>query len=76
MGRKGLSLQEKQDRMYAHFLETKQVETLKNLEKTMPKLKGIVSQSVKDVLEILVSDEKVISTAQEHQNNLYKHFSY
>jgi hypothetical protein len=43
----------KQDRMYEYFLETKEVQTLKLLEKRMPKLKGIVSQSVKEVLEIL-----------------------
>lgn len=33
--------------------------TLKELEKQAPKLKGIVSQSVKEVLDSLISDEIV-----------------
>lgn len=45
--------------MLEYFLETKEVQTLKLLEKRIRKAKGIVPQSVKDVLEILISDEKV-----------------
>ncbi|GAB5358284.1 hypothetical protein AAMO2058_000444800 [Amorphochlora amoebiformis] len=59
MGKKGVSYAEKQKRMLAYFLETKRVYTLKNLEKDLPKKKGIVSQSVKDVLQSLVDEEKI-----------------
>eukprot|EP00462_Mataza_sp_D1_P000367 CAMPEP_0175090240 /NCGR_PEP_ID=MMETSP0086_2-20121207/1224_1 /TAXON_ID=136419 /ORGANISM="Unknown Unknown, Strain D1" /LENGTH=203 /DNA_ID=CAMNT_0016362823 /DNA_START=10 /DNA_END=621 /DNA_ORIENTATION=- len=58
---KGLSLEEKRKRMMDHFLEKQAVFTLKELEKDMPKLKGIVSQSVKDVLQGLCDDGMIDS---------------
>ncbi|KAI3643648.1 hypothetical protein MP228_009812 [Amoeboaphelidium protococcarum] len=59
--RKGLSFDEKRHRLTELFYETKEVYTLKELEKIAPKQKGIVSQSVKEVLESLVSDDIVSS---------------
>ncbi|KAF8973286.1 meiotic nuclear division protein 1 [Flammula alnicola] len=48
---RGLSAEEKRVKLLEIFHET-----LKELEKLGPKLKGIVSQSVKDVLQSLVDD--------------------
>lgn len=59
MGKKGLSFEEKRARMLEFFYEKKEVLTLKELEKVMPKLKGIVMQSVKEVLQSLVDDNLV-----------------
>eukprot|EP00808_Paulinella_micropora_P001416 g26771.t1 len=58
---KGLSLDEKRKRMLEHMLTTKQVFTLKELEKVLPKQCGIVAQSVKEVLQSLVDDNMVDS---------------
>ncbi|XP_076686468.1 meiotic nuclear division protein 1 homolog [Andrena cerasifolii] len=54
--RKGVSLDEKRARMLQIFYEKKEFFTLKELEKVAPKEKGIVVQSVKDVLQALVDD--------------------
>ncbi|XP_023216423.1 meiotic nuclear division protein 1 homolog isoform X2 [Centruroides sculpturatus] len=54
--RKGLSAEEKRQRMLQLFYERKEVFQLKELEKIAPKEKGIVSQSVKDVVQSLVDD--------------------
>ncbi|ORX97534.1 meiotic nuclear division protein 1 [Basidiobolus meristosporus CBS 931.73] len=59
LSRKGLSLEEKRKRMEAIFHETKEFFQLKELEKIAPKTKGIVMQSVKDVLQSLVDDNLV-----------------
>ncbi|KAK9688267.1 Meiotic nuclear division protein 1 [Basidiobolus ranarum] len=59
MSRKGLSLEEKRKRMEAIFHETREFFQLKELEKIAPKTKGIVMQSVKDVLQSLVDDNLV-----------------
>ena len=59
MGKKGLSLEEKRKKMLEIFYETKDFYLLKDLEKIAPKQKGIVAQSVKDVLQSLVDDNLV-----------------
>ncbi|GIY04044.1 meiotic nuclear division protein 1 homolog [Caerostris extrusa] len=59
--RKGLSVEEKRNRMLEIFYEKKDVYQLKDLEKICPKEKGIVAQSVKDVLQSLVDDGLVDS---------------
>ena len=55
-GKKGLSLDDKRKKMMEIFYETKDVYLLKDLEKVAPKMKGITSMSVKDVLTSLVDD--------------------
>ncbi|XP_015182578.1 PREDICTED: meiotic nuclear division protein 1 homolog [Polistes dominula] len=54
--RKGLTLDEKRARMLQIFYERKEFFTLKEIEKIAPKEKGIVAQTVKDVLQTLVDD--------------------
>eukprot|EP01117_Protostelium_nocturnum_P014023 TRINITY_DN5296_c0_g1_i1.p1 TRINITY_DN5296_c0_g1~~TRINITY_DN5296_c0_g1_i1.p1 ORF type:complete len:202 (+),score=78.74 TRINITY_DN5296_c0_g1_i1:27-632(+) len=52
----GLSIEEKRKKMKEVFTETKEVFMLKDLERICPKQKGIVQQTVKDVLTGLVND--------------------
>ncbi|XP_033338306.1 meiotic nuclear division protein 1 homolog [Megalopta genalis] len=59
--RKGVSLDEKRARMLQIFYEKREFFTLKELEKIAPKEKGIVTQSVKDIVEALVDDGLVRS---------------
>ncbi|XP_035724115.1 meiotic nuclear division protein 1 homolog [Vespa mandarinia] len=59
--RKGLTLDEKRARMLQIFYERREFFTLKELEKIAPKEKGIVAQTVKDVLQTLVDDGLVRS---------------
>lgn len=54
--KKGVSAEEKRSRMLDIFYEKKEVFQLKELEKIAPKEKGIVAQSVKDVVQSLVDD--------------------
>ncbi|KAJ4483424.1 meiotic nuclear division protein 1 [Lentinula aciculospora] len=56
MAPRGLSLDEKRVKLLEIFHESKDFYQLKELEKLGPKLKGIVSQSVKEVLQSLVDD--------------------
>ncbi|KAJ2450426.1 Meiotic nuclear division protein 1 [Coemansia sp. RSA 2336] len=51
-----LSLEEKRKRMMDIFHETQEPFLLKELERIGPKQKGIVAQSVKDVVQSLVDD--------------------
>ena len=51
--KRGLSLEEKRQRMLEIFYTKKEFFLLKELEKIAPKEKGITSQSVKDVLQSL-----------------------
>ncbi|KAI9505431.1 Meiotic nuclear division protein 1 [Coemansia spiralis] len=51
-----LTIDEKRKRMMEIFHETKEPYLLKELEKIAPKQKGIVSQTVKDVVQSLVDD--------------------
>ena len=53
--KKGLSLEEKRRKTMEYFYETKDVFLLKDLEKILPKSKGITSMSVKEVVTSLVS---------------------
>lgn len=57
--RKGLSIEEKRQRLLQLFYERKEVFQLKELEKIAPKEKGIVAQSVKDVVQSLVDDDLI-----------------
>ncbi|KAJ8900964.1 hypothetical protein NDN08_000261 [Rhodosorus marinus] len=59
--RKGLSLEDKRSRMMEIFLTSMEPFTLKELEKVAPKKKGIISQSVKDVVQSLVDDDMVLT---------------
>ncbi|XP_015596725.1 meiotic nuclear division protein 1 homolog [Cephus cinctus] len=59
--RKGVSADEKRVRMLQLFYEKKEFFTLKELEKIAPKEKGIVVQSVKEILQALVDDGLVRS---------------
>eukprot|EP01100_Stratorugosa_tubuloviscum_P014609 TRINITY_DN7924_c0_g1_i1.p1 TRINITY_DN7924_c0_g1~~TRINITY_DN7924_c0_g1_i1.p1 ORF type:complete len:206 (-),score=103.68 TRINITY_DN7924_c0_g1_i1:10-627(-) len=54
--KRGLSVDEKRDRLVELFHETKDVFTLKQLENIAPKSKGIVLQTVKEILTSLVDD--------------------
>ncbi|KAL1748680.1 meiotic nuclear division protein 1, partial [Schizophyllum fasciatum] len=58
---RGLSAEEKRVKMLEIFHETKDFFQLKELEKIGPKTKGIVSQSVKEVVQSLVDDGLVQS---------------
>ncbi|RKO96822.1 meiotic nuclear division protein 1 [Caulochytrium protostelioides] len=58
--KKGLSFDEKRTRMLELFHETEDFWQLKDIEKMAPKQKGITPQSVKEVLDSLVSDSLVI----------------
>lgn len=59
--KKGVSAEEKRTRMLQLFYEKKEFFQLKELEKIAPKEKGIVAQSVKDVVQNLVDDGLVDS---------------
>ncbi|CAL8125032.1 unnamed protein product [Orchesella dallaii] len=59
--RKGVSLEDKRKRMLELFYEKKDVFQLKELEKLGPAEKGVIAQSVKDVVQALVDDGYVDS---------------
>ena len=59
--KRGLSIDEKRQRMLQLFHEKKEFLLLKEVERLAFKEKGIVSQSVKDVLQSLVDDDMVNS---------------
>ncbi|XP_049271242.1 meiotic nuclear division protein 1 homolog [Rhipicephalus sanguineus] len=59
--RKGVSAEEKRQRMLQVFYEKKDVFQLKDLEKIGPKEKGVIAQAVKDVVQSLVDDGLVDS---------------
>ncbi|XP_066140524.1 meiotic nuclear division protein 1 homolog [Euwallacea fornicatus] len=56
MSKKGVSLEEKKSRMLDLLYETGECYQLKELEKLAPKLKGVVANSVKDVIQRLLDD--------------------
>ncbi|CAD5329420.1 unnamed protein product [Arabidopsis thaliana] len=56
--KRGLSLEEKREKMLQIFYESQDFFLLKELEKLGPK-KGVISQSVKDVIQSLVDDDLV-----------------
>jgi len=57
--KRGLSIEEKRSRMLEIFYERKDFFQLKELEKIAPKEKGIIVQSVKDVVTSLVDDSLI-----------------
>nr|CAD1839284.1 unnamed protein product [Ananas comosus var. bracteatus] len=57
--KRGLSLEEKREQMLQIFYESQDFFLLKELEKLGPK-KGVISQSVKDVVQSLVDDDLVL----------------
>lgn len=59
--KKGLSVDEKRDKLQEFLHETKEVFTMKQLETQCSKKKGIVSQTVKDIAQSLVSDDLIQS---------------
>ncbi|KAK7363970.1 hypothetical protein VNO80_12262 [Phaseolus coccineus] len=56
--KRGLSLEEKREKMLQIFYESQDFFLLKELEKMGPK-KGVIAQSVKDVVQSLVDDDLV-----------------
>lgn len=56
--KRGLSLEEKREKMLQIFYESQDFYLFKELEKLGPK-KGVISQSVKDVVQSLVDDDLV-----------------
>uniref|UniRef100_M0ZHL3 Meiotic coiled-coil protein n=1 Tax=Solanum tuberosum TaxID=4113 RepID=M0ZHL3_SOLTU len=56
--KRGLSLDEKREKMLQIFYDSQGFFLLKELEKSGPK-KGVISQSVKDVIQSLVDDDLV-----------------
>ncbi|XP_057466741.1 meiotic nuclear division protein 1 homolog [Actinidia eriantha] len=56
--KRGLSLEEKREKMLQIFYESQDFFLLKELEKLGPK-KGVITQSVKDVVQSLVDDDLV-----------------
>ncbi|XP_039118985.1 meiotic nuclear division protein 1 homolog [Dioscorea cayenensis subsp. rotundata] len=57
--KRGLSLEEKREQMLQIFYDSQGFFLLKELEKLGPK-KGVISQSVKDVVQSLVDDDLVL----------------
>ncbi|KAI3887701.1 hypothetical protein MKX03_020939 [Papaver bracteatum] len=57
--KRGLSLEEKREKMLQIFYDSQDFDLLKELEKIGPK-KGVISQSVKDVIQSLVDDDLVL----------------
>ncbi|XP_062149204.1 meiotic nuclear division protein 1 homolog [Alnus glutinosa] len=57
--KRGLSLEEKREKMLEIFYESQDFFLLKELEKSGPR-KGVISQSVKDVVQSLVDDDLVL----------------
>mgnify|MGYP005984694169 CR=1 FL=1 len=59
MSKKGLTFDEKKAKMLQLFYEKKEFFQLKELERIAPKEKGIVANSVKEVVQALVDDGAV-----------------
>lgn len=59
MSKKGLNFEEKKHKMLQLFHEKNEFFQLKELEKIAPKEKGIVANSVKEVVQALVNDGAV-----------------
>ncbi|KAF9547386.1 Meiotic nuclear division protein 1 [Mortierella hygrophila] len=71
--RKGVSAAEKRTRLLDYFHETLTFHKLQELEKTVPKEKGIVQQAVKDVLQSLV-DDGLVTVEKIGTSNFYWSF--
>eukprot|EP00041_Stephanoeca_diplocostata_P026534 m.717747 g.717747 ORF g.717747 m.717747 type:complete len:206 (-) comp22988_c0_seq9:2176-2793(-) len=59
MGKRGMSLEEKQRKLLQFFYTTKKVYTGKEIEKVASKQTGISSMVIKDILQNLMDDNKV-----------------
>ncbi|KAI0066089.1 meiotic nuclear division protein 1, partial [Artomyces pyxidatus] len=70
---RGLSAEEKRVKLLEIFHETKDFFQLKELEKLGPKMKGIVSQTVKEVLQSLV-DDNLVQTDKVGSSNFFWSF--
>ncbi|KDQ57633.1 hypothetical protein JAAARDRAFT_130220, partial [Jaapia argillacea MUCL 33604] len=70
---RGLSADEKRVKLLEIFHESKDFFQLKELEKLGPKLKGIVSQTVKEVLQSLV-DDGLVSSDKVGSSNFFWSF--
>jgi len=57
--KKGLSVDQKREKLLEYMHEHKEVYSLKELEKNASKAKGIVEKTIKEILELLVSDGAV-----------------
>lgn len=73
MAPRGLSAEEKRNKLLEIFHESKDFFQLKELEKIAPKLKGIVSQSVKETLQSLV-DDGLVQTDKIGSSNFFWSF--
>ncbi|KAF8161080.1 meiotic nuclear division protein 1 [Crassisporium funariophilum] len=73
MAPRGLSGEEKRVKLLEIFHESRDFFQLKELEKLGPKLKGIVSQTVKDVLQSLV-DDGLVQADKIGSSNFYWSF--
>ncbi|KAF9922707.1 Meiotic nuclear division protein 1 [Linnemannia zychae] len=71
--RKGVSAAEKRTRLLDYFHETLTFHKLQELEKAVPKEKGIVQQAVKDVLQSLV-DDGLVTVEKIGTSNFYWSF--
>lgn len=68
--KKGMSREEKLTAMQALMMESNTIWTLKELEKDCPKKKGIISQSVKEILQELC-DNDLVSFDKIGSGNFY-----
>ncbi|KAF9985603.1 hypothetical protein BGZ75_002750 [Mortierella antarctica] len=73
LSRKGLSAADKRTKLLELLHESCTFHKLQELEKTAPKLKGIVQQSVKDVLQSLV-DDGLVTVEKIGTSNYYWSF--
>ncbi|KZO90303.1 meiotic nuclear division protein 1 [Calocera viscosa TUFC12733] len=73
MAPRGLSADDKRVKMLELFHETKDFYQLKELEKLGPKMKGIVAQSVKEVVQDLV-DDNLVQTDKIGSGNFFWSF--
>ena len=72
---KPLSFEEKRKRLLELFYETKDFWSLKELEKMGSKQKGIVLQSIKEILESLVSDN-LVTAEKIGTSNIFKYIKF
>lgn len=71
--RKGVSYEEKRKRTMDFLMEKRDFFMLRELEKMLPKEKGIVSQTVKDIVQSLV-DDRLITCEKVGQSNFIYSF--
>ena len=59
--KRGLSLEEKCDRAYDYILSKRTFFHMKELEKSLPKAKGITPMAIKEVIQTLVDDDRILT---------------